>query len=69
MSLQTQYKQEWDNFKATGYQLNQEYIPLISGRKGRDIVSDVRSFNFCFCSPLSVMFNAHIIIKRTSGSF
>ncbi|XP_029936222.1 nebulin [Myripristis murdjan] len=36
------YKQHWDDSKATGYQLNHEYIPLVSGKKGREIASDVK---------------------------
>ncbi|XP_038577043.1 nebulin isoform X12 [Micropterus salmoides] len=36
------YKQQWDESKATGYQLNHEYIPLLSGKKGREIASDVK---------------------------
>ncbi|XP_044071713.1 nebulin isoform X7 [Siniperca chuatsi] len=37
-----QYKLQWDESKATGYQLNHEYIPLLSGKKGREIASDVK---------------------------
>ncbi|XP_060909068.1 nebulin isoform X26 [Labrus mixtus] len=36
------YKQSWDESKAAGYKLNHEYIPLISGKKGREIASDVK---------------------------
>ncbi|XP_047457485.1 nebulin isoform X3 [Mugil cephalus] len=36
------YKLGWDESKATGYQLNHEYIPLVSGKKSRDIVSDAK---------------------------
>ncbi|XP_037542718.1 nebulin isoform X2 [Nematolebias whitei] len=36
------YKSQWDHSKATGYQLNHEYIPLVSGKKGREIASDVK---------------------------
>ncbi|KAG7247221.1 hypothetical protein CRUP_010511, partial [Coryphaenoides rupestris] len=36
------YKQDWDEGKATGYQLNHEYIPLLSGKKGREIISNVK---------------------------
>ncbi|KAK0145104.1 Nebulin [Merluccius polli] len=36
------YKQSWDESKATGYQLDHEYIPLLSGKKGREIISDVK---------------------------
>uniref|UniRef100_UPI0037E9BF77 nebulin isoform X1 n=1 Tax=Semicossyphus pulcher TaxID=241346 RepID=UPI0037E9BF77 len=36
------YKQTWDDSKATGYQLNHQYIPLVSGKKGREIASDVK---------------------------
>ncbi|XP_071775705.1 nebulin [Centroberyx gerrardi] len=36
------YKQHWDETKATGYQLNHQYIPLLSGKKGREIISDVK---------------------------
>ncbi|XP_035030488.1 nebulin isoform X1 [Hippoglossus stenolepis] len=36
------YKQQWDDSKASGYQLNHEYIPLLSGKKGSEIASDVK---------------------------
>ncbi|XP_049905271.1 nebulin isoform X20 [Epinephelus moara] len=36
------YKQHWDESKATGYKLDHEYIPLVSGKKGREIASDVK---------------------------
>ncbi|TKS67790.1 Nebulin [Collichthys lucidus] len=36
------YKSDWDATKATSYQLNHEYIPLLSGKKGREIASDVK---------------------------
>ncbi|XP_058468776.1 nebulin isoform X5 [Solea solea] len=36
------YKEQWDVSKASGYTLDHEYIPLLSGKKGRDIASDVR---------------------------
>ncbi|CAK6968548.1 LOW QUALITY PROTEIN: nebulin [Scomber scombrus] len=36
------YKLEWDKAKASGYQLDQEYIPLVSGKKGRDIASEAK---------------------------
>ncbi|KAM9850923.1 nebulin [Aulostomus maculatus] len=36
------YKESWDKSKATGYQLDHEYIPLVSCKKGRDIASDVK---------------------------
>ncbi|XP_026231881.1 nebulin isoform X7 [Anabas testudineus] len=36
------YKQKWDETKATSYQLNHQYIPLVSGKKGREIASDVK---------------------------
>ncbi|XP_054470687.1 nebulin [Anoplopoma fimbria] len=36
------YKQQWDESKATGYQLNHQYIPLLSGKKGREIISDAK---------------------------
>ncbi|XP_027131937.1 nebulin isoform X3 [Larimichthys crocea] len=36
------YKSNWDATKATSYQLNHEYIPLLSGKKGREIASDVK---------------------------
>ncbi|KAM8854787.1 nebulin isoform 9-T9 [Spinachia spinachia] len=36
------YKQQWDESKAAGYQLNHQYIPLLSGKKGREIISDVK---------------------------
>ncbi|XP_075887068.1 nebulin isoform X3 [Nelusetta ayraudi] len=36
------YKLDWDESKATGYQLNHQYIPLVSGKKGREIISDAK---------------------------
>ncbi|XP_029689943.1 nebulin isoform X7 [Takifugu rubripes] len=36
------YKLGWDESKATGYSLDHEYIPLLSGKKGREIASDVK---------------------------
>ncbi|XP_070832626.1 nebulin [Chaetodon trifascialis] len=36
------YKLGWDESKATGYQLNHEFIPLLTGRKARDIASDAK---------------------------
>ncbi|XP_047011964.1 nebulin isoform X24 [Ictalurus punctatus] len=36
------YKLGWDEAKATGYQLNHEYLPLVSAKKNRSIVSDVK---------------------------
>ncbi|XP_068458209.1 nebulin isoform X2 [Clinocottus analis] len=36
------YKQQWDESKASGYSLDHEYIPLVSGRKGREIISDAK---------------------------
>ncbi|KAJ3592429.1 hypothetical protein NHX12_007556, partial [Muraenolepis orangiensis] len=36
------YKLSWDESKATGYQLNNDYIPLLHGKKGREIISDVK---------------------------
>lgn len=39
--LQKLYKLGWDESKATGYHLDHEYIPLLSGKKGREIASDV----------------------------
>ncbi|KAM7406869.1 hypothetical protein PAMA_002863 [Pampus argenteus] len=36
------YKDQWDKTKAIGYQLDHEYIPLLSGKKGREIASDVK---------------------------
>ncbi|XP_077436854.1 nebulin isoform X1 [Vanacampus margaritifer] len=35
------YKLQWDNSKAADYHLDHEYIPLVSGKKSRDISSDV----------------------------
>lgn len=42
--FQKHYKLAWDESKATGYQLDHEYIPLLSGKKGREIASDVSVF-------------------------
>ncbi|KAG7331128.1 hypothetical protein KOW79_005097 [Hemibagrus wyckioides] len=36
------YKLSWDEAKATGYQLNHEYLPLVSAKKTRTIVSDIK---------------------------
>ncbi|XP_066542162.1 nebulin [Hoplias malabaricus] len=36
------YKSGWDEAKATGYQLNHEYMPLKVAKKTRDIISDVK---------------------------
>ncbi|XP_042282881.1 nebulin isoform X11 [Thunnus maccoyii] len=36
------YKLEWDKSKATGYHLDHEYIPVVSGKKGREIASDAK---------------------------
>ncbi|XP_049340919.1 nebulin isoform X49 [Astyanax mexicanus] len=36
------YKLSWDESKATGYQLNHQYMPLTVAKKSRDIVSDVK---------------------------
>ncbi|XP_034002989.1 nebulin isoform X8 [Trematomus bernacchii] len=36
------YKHQWDEAKATGYKLDQQYIPLLSGKKGREIISDAK---------------------------
>uniref|UniRef100_A0A3B5MMJ2 Nebulin n=1 Tax=Xiphophorus couchianus TaxID=32473 RepID=A0A3B5MMJ2_9TELE len=42
------YKSQWDSTKATSYSLNHEYIPLLSGKKGREIASDVSFYSFLF---------------------
>ncbi|XP_072253587.1 nebulin isoform X3 [Leuresthes tenuis] len=36
------YKLHWDESKATGYKLDHEYIPLVSGKRGRVIASDAK---------------------------
>ncbi|XP_010769904.1 nebulin-like, partial [Notothenia coriiceps] len=36
------YKHQWDESKATGYKLDEKYIPLLIGKKGRDIISDAK---------------------------
>ncbi|KAM9342293.1 nebulin [Pholidichthys leucotaenia] len=36
------YKSHWDASKATSYQLNHQYIPLVSSKKSREIASDVK---------------------------
>lgn len=46
MGFQKLYKQGWDESKATGYQLNHEYIPLLTSKKGREIISDVSVLRF-----------------------
>ncbi|XP_046903110.1 nebulin isoform X4 [Hypomesus transpacificus] len=39
------YKLAWDEGKATGYQLNHQYMPLIGAKKGREIISDAKYKN------------------------
>lgn len=41
MGFQKLYKLHWDESKATSYQLDHEYIPLLTSKKGREIISDV----------------------------
>ncbi|KAM9710382.1 nebulin isoform 25-T26 [Menidia menidia] len=36
------YKLQWDESKAAGYKLDQAYIPLLRGKHGRTIASDVK---------------------------
>ncbi|XP_041724922.1 nebulin isoform X10 [Coregonus clupeaformis] len=36
------YKLAWDESKATGYQLDTQYIPVVGAKKNREIVSDVK---------------------------
>ncbi|XP_052378701.1 nebulin-like isoform X3 [Oncorhynchus keta] len=36
------YKLPWDESKATGYQLDAHYIPVVGAKKNREIVSDVK---------------------------
>ncbi|XP_061774185.1 nebulin isoform X7 [Nerophis ophidion] len=36
------YKLNWDKSKALSYQLDEEYIPLVRGKHGREIASDVK---------------------------
>ncbi|CAN9498499.1 unnamed protein product [Ophioblennius macclurei] len=36
------YKSNWDATKALGYKLDHLYIPLVSGKKGREIASDAK---------------------------
>ncbi|XP_051938798.1 nebulin isoform X13 [Hippocampus zosterae] len=36
------YKLQWNKSKAADYHLDQEYIPLVIGKKSRDISSDVK---------------------------
>ncbi|KAL2081211.1 hypothetical protein ACEWY4_023064 [Coilia grayii] len=36
------YKLNWDETKATSYQLNHEYIPLLTAKKARTSISDVK---------------------------
>ncbi|XP_061579114.1 nebulin isoform X4 [Cololabis saira] len=36
------YKLDWDESKATGYTLDHEFIPLVRGKKGREIASDAK---------------------------
>ncbi|XP_053352988.1 nebulin [Clarias gariepinus] len=36
------YRLGWDEAKATGYQLDHEYLPLVSAKKNRDVVSHVK---------------------------
>lgn len=46
LGFQKLYKQDWDECKATSYQLNHEYIPLLTSKKGREIISDVSVLRF-----------------------
>ncbi|XP_029558221.1 nebulin isoform X19 [Salmo trutta] len=36
------YKLAWDESKATGYQLDAHYIPVVGAKKTREIVSDIK---------------------------
>ncbi|XP_036830632.1 nebulin isoform X33 [Oncorhynchus mykiss] len=36
------YKLAWDESKATGYQLDPQYIPVVGAKKNREIVSDAK---------------------------
>ncbi|XP_041118198.1 nebulin-like isoform X12 [Polyodon spathula] len=36
------YKEQWDNSKATGYQLPVDHLPLVIAKKTKTIVSDVK---------------------------
>ncbi|XP_064874745.1 nebulin-like isoform X9 [Oncorhynchus nerka] len=36
------YKLSWDESKATGYQLDAHYIPVVGAKKNREIVSDAK---------------------------
>ncbi|XP_031440949.1 nebulin isoform X4 [Clupea harengus] len=36
------YKLNWDESKATGYQLDHEYLPLLNAKRARDSVSDAK---------------------------
>uniref|UniRef100_A0A4W5RNU3 Nebulin n=1 Tax=Hucho hucho TaxID=62062 RepID=A0A4W5RNU3_9TELE len=36
------YKLAWEESKATGYQLDPQYIPVVGAKKNREIVSDAK---------------------------
>nr|XP_046219149.1 nebulin isoform X7 [Oncorhynchus gorbuscha] len=36
------YKLAWDESKATGYQLDPQYIPVVGAKKNREIISDAK---------------------------
>ncbi|KAG7467209.1 hypothetical protein MATL_G00150970 [Megalops atlanticus] len=39
---ETVYKSEWDSTKATSYQLNHQYLPLLGAKHNREVASDVK---------------------------
>ncbi|XP_036396839.1 nebulin-like isoform X3 [Megalops cyprinoides] len=39
---ETAYKSEWDGTKATSYQLNHQYLPLLGAKHNREVASDVK---------------------------
>lgn len=55
MGFQKLYKLNWDESKATGYQLDHEYIPLLTCKKGREIISDVSIS--CFFTSRDIRFS------------
>lgn len=62
--FQKLYKQDWDDSKATGYQLNHQYIPLLSGKKGREIISDVSVLTFFSPIYLFRIITSYIVFQK-----
>lgn len=61
ISLQKLYKLNWDESKATGYQLDHEYLPLLNAKRARDSVSDVSILQ---CPLVSQLFTKLITLLQ-----